>query len=136
MEDNGLTIILKADSGQKYLIIAGGSPSMASTISLEDIEKYAENVYEAIMIIAKRARQINDEQKRLMEIQLGPQEEVDDNYSDEPVNEIYEQSYVRLPKPTRIALEELLSGKLKCEYDVTEETQERRAEGEEGKKKK
>ena len=94
---------------------------MVSTISLEEIEKYAENVYEAIMIIAKRARQINDEQKQFLESQLETNEDIEDNY-DEPSDEMYDQTYVRLPKPTRLALEEMLSGKLKCEYDDAPET--------------
>ena len=38
---------------------------MVSTIPLNEIEKHADNIYEAIIILAKRARQINDEQKRL-----------------------------------------------------------------------
>ena len=107
---------------------------MVSPISLEDIEKYAENVYEAIMIIAKRARQINDEQKRLLESQLEANEDIDDNY-DEPSDEMYDQTYVRLPKPTRLALEEMLSGKLKCEYDDTPETPAQKDEQEGGKNK-
>ena len=89
---------------------------MVSPISLEEIEKYAENVYEAIMIIAKRARQINDEQKRVVESQIDAQEDTEDNFNDEVPEEMYDQSYVRLPKPTRLAMEEMLSGKLKCEY--------------------
>lgn len=89
---------------------------MVSPISLEEIEKYAENVYEAIMIIAKRARQINDEQKRLVESQIETQDDTEDSYDEVP-EEIYDQSYIRMPKPTRIAMEEMLSGKLKYQYD-------------------
>ena len=104
---------------------------MVGPIALEDIEKYAENVYEAIMIIAKRARQINDEQKQFVESQIDTQEETDENFNDEVPEEMYDQSYVRLPKPTWLALEEMLSGKLKCEYD--EEKPEDKEQGKEDK---
>jgi DNA-directed RNA polymerase omega subunit len=94
---------------------------MVETISLDEIEKHAENVYEAIVMIAKRARQINDEQKRVMEMELSADEEVEDSFDEEQPSEPVEQSYVRLPKPTRIALQEMLAGKLKAEYDNEEE---------------
>ena len=35
---------------------------MSSTIPLSELEKLSGNLYEAIVIIAKRARQINEEQ--------------------------------------------------------------------------
>ena len=110
---------------------------MVSPISLDEIEKYAENVYEAIMVVAKRARQINDEQKQLLESQMDMHEDTEDNYDEEAVNhEAYDQPYVRLPKPTRLALEELLSGKLKCEYNEDTTPPDTEPEPEKPKKKK
>jgi DNA-directed RNA polymerase subunit K/omega len=107
---------------------------MVSPISLEEIEKYAENVYEAIMIIAKRARQINDEQKRIVESQIDTQDDTEENFDDEVPEEIYDQSFVRLPKPTRVAMEEMLSGKLKFEYDEEQVASKDKADPEKEKK--
>jgi DNA-directed RNA polymerase omega subunit len=93
---------------------------MVSTIALDDLEKYVENVYEAIVVIAKRARQINDEQKQVIEeeMQLGeellpPSEEYDE---DEVDKRALERDFPKLPKPTKIAVHEMLDGKLKFEY--------------------
>ncbi|MDZ7262429.1 MAG: DNA-directed RNA polymerase subunit omega, partial [candidate division KSB1 bacterium] len=59
---------------------------MASTLSLSELEKYAENIYEAIVVIAKRARQINDEQKRLLGMEVEPEENTTEEYEEEEVN--------------------------------------------------
>jgi DNA-directed RNA polymerase subunit K/omega len=96
---------------------------MASTIPLEELKKHSSNIYEAIMIIAKRARQINDEQKRLIEQETGYDSSMDDvNDDEEEENETLEErqaqpvKYIKLPKPTTVALEEMLTGKLTFEY--------------------
>lgn len=101
---------------------------MVSTISLDDLEKYVENVYEAIVVIAKRSRQINEEQKQIIEeeMQLGddllpPNEEYDD---DEVDKRALERDFPKLPKPTRIAVAEMLEGKLKFEYVESVEDEE------------
>lgn len=89
---------------------------MASTIPLEELEKYADNVYEAIVMMARRARQINDQQKQLLE------EHVEQFISDENLDEdgfnqdFVDRQYLKLPKPTSIALDEMLEGKLTREY--------------------
>ncbi|RMD90735.1 MAG: hypothetical protein D6813_08705 [Calditrichaeota bacterium] len=94
---------------------------MVSTIPLDDIEKYAENIYEAIVIMALRARQVNDEQKQLI---LREREQYDDfNLLDEEQTEKKpERTFTKFPKPTAVALEEFLSGKLKYKYQ--EDTEE------------
>ena len=97
---------------------------MASTIPLEELKKHSSNIYEAIMIIAKRARQINDEQKRLIEQETGYDSSMDDVNDDdqEEENETPEErqaqpvKYIKLPKPTSVALEEMLTGKLAFQY--------------------
>ncbi len=98
---------------------------MASTIPLEELKKHSANIYEAIMIIAKRARQINDDQKRLIEQETGydsSMDNVNDDDSDDEGPETAEErqtqplKYIKLPKPTTLALEEMLSGKLNHRY--------------------
>ena len=89
---------------------------MADTIALEELEKYADNVYEAIIMMARRARQINDQQKQLLE------EHVEQYVSDESLDEdgfnqdLVDHQYLKLPKPTTIAMQEMLEGKLVKEY--------------------
>ncbi|MFQ5706263.1 MAG: DNA-directed RNA polymerase subunit omega [bacterium] len=90
---------------------------MASTISIREVEKHAHNIYEAIIIIAKRARQINEENKQLYR----QEEEFDDEYSDsedEQNEEVVVRDYKKLPKPARIALESFLAGNVKYDYQV------------------
>jgi DNA-directed RNA polymerase omega subunit len=98
---------------------------MASTIPIEELKKHSNNIYEAIMIIAKRARQINDEQKRLIEQETGYDSSLDnvnDDDSDDDSAEAPEErqtkpvKYIKLPKPTTLALEEMLSGRLTYQY--------------------
>lgn len=90
----------------------------SSIIELKELEKYVDNIYEAVVIIAKRAKQINDEQKQFLETELALDEEIDE-LEDDSENEsadVEEQKYIKLPKPTKIAIEEFLSGKIKYEY--------------------
>jgi len=98
---------------------------MASTISIEDLKKHSSNIYEAIMIIAKRARQINDEQKRLIEQETGydsSMDSINDDDADDDAAESAEErlaqpvKYIKLPKPTTLALDEMMSGRLNYRY--------------------
>ncbi|MBN2012738.1 DNA-directed RNA polymerase subunit omega [candidate division KSB1 bacterium] len=87
-------------------------------VSLDEVTKKVDNIYEAIIIIAKRARQINDEQKRYIESELVIDSDIDD-YSDDDEYEINKENlrdYIQLPKPTRVAVDEFLTGKLNYEY--------------------
>lgn len=87
---------------------------MINTLSLNEIERFADNIYEAIIVLAKRARQINDEQKEVL------RRDYEDEYDDydEEINEteIIDTDYVKLPKPTSLALDEFLAGKIEYNY--------------------
>lgn len=87
---------------------------MIKTLPVTDLEKHADNIYEAIIVIAKRARIINMEQKEAF---LREREEFDDDeydYDDEEaIPAPVRTQYIRLPKPTTLALETFLQGKLK-----------------------
>lgn len=105
---------------------------MVSTVPLEDLEKHAANVYEAIVVVAKRARQINDDQKRYIEQEIGYDSSLENSSSDdldsEEENREERQAapvkYIRMPKPTSISLDEMLTGKLNFQY--AEKTDEER----------
>jgi DNA-directed RNA polymerase subunit K/omega len=101
---------------------------MSSTIPLSELEKLSGNLYEAIVVIAKRARQINEEQKSLIDIETEMDDSMDD-YEDEE-EELEEQEeiprkVIKLPKPTEIAIQEMLTGKIKWDYGIEQDLEER-----------
>ncbi len=98
---------------------------MSSTIPLSELEKLSGNVYEAIVVIAKRARQINEEQKSLIDIETELDESIDE-YEEDEEEEIEEpeeikRKIIKLPKPTEIAIREMLTGKIKRDYGIEQD---------------
>ena len=88
-----------------------------STITYDknEIEAPTKNIYQAISIIAKRAKQINSDLKIELVDKLDEfatyndsLEEVFENKEQIEVSKFYE----RLPKPTALAVEEWLKGKV------------------------
>jgi DNA-directed RNA polymerase subunit K/omega len=99
------------------------APLSTVTYNKNEIEAPTENIYEAISIIAKRANQINSDLKRELVDKLDEfatyndsLEEVFENKEQIEVSKFYE----RLPKPTAMAVEEWLNGKV---YHRTPETE-------------
>lgn len=85
------------------------------TLAFRDIEKHTKDVYEATLIMAKRARQIIGEravEEEFVEIEddLGLMEERPREMED----------YVELEKPVTIALREFLNGELVWSYSQAE----------------
>jgi DNA-directed RNA polymerase subunit K/omega len=80
------------------------------TRNTHELEQKAENIYEAVVIVAKRANQISSEIKE----ELNQKLEEFANYTDN-LEEVFENReqieisrfYERLPKPSLIALDEL-----------------------------
>ncbi len=85
------------------------APSSTITRNLSDLEKDTGNIYESVMICAKRANQISLEMKEELNRKL----EEFANYTDN-LEEVFENReqieiskfYERLPKPSLIALQE------------------------------
>ncbi len=81
----------------------------------EDFHGKADNVYEAIVAVARRARQIGEEQRREMDAYLSQVEmlekftEEEENY-DEPVRA--HEPVLQFEKPTILALREMIADKL------------------------
>jgi DNA-directed RNA polymerase subunit K/omega len=99
------------------------APLSTITYNKNEIEAQTENIYEAISIIAKRANQINSDLKIELVDKLDEfatyndsLEEVFENKEQIEVSKFYE----RLPKPTAMAVEEWLNGKV---YFRTPETE-------------
>lgn len=98
-------------------------------IDLEKLASKAENIYEAIAIMSRRARQINEDLKiefnqRLELIQTkiteNPEEgEIETNPDQMKVSLEFEKR----PKPTEIALAEMIADKIEYRYKEKEEQQ-------------
>lgn len=88
------------------------APLSTVTYNRAEVEKETDNLYEAIVIMANRAEQINGELKKELIEKLDEfathndsLEEVFENKEQIEVSRFYE----RLPKPTAIAVEEWLN---------------------------
>ena len=99
------------------------APLSTITYNKVEVEAPTENIYQAISIIAKRANQINGDLKKELVDKLeefatynDSLEEVFENKEQIEVSKFYE----RLPKPTAMAMEEWLNGKV---YFRTPETE-------------
>lgn len=92
----------------------------AEPIDLREIDKRAANVYEAIIVSAKRARQINNENKIEFNAMLStiPETTGDDESEDieNPAQLKMALEMEKKPKPQTQALKELLNGELEYEY--------------------
>lgn len=97
-------------------------------IDIRVLESKAANIYEAIVIMSKRARQINEElkiefNKRLEMVQsklFEPSEEATEPETN-PDQVNIAREFEKLPKPTETAMQELLGDQL--EYRYKEDTQ-------------
>ncbi|MFW5805441.1 MAG: DNA-directed RNA polymerase subunit omega [Bacteroidales bacterium] len=85
------------------------------TLDIRKVSDGAENIYQAVVVCAKRANQISVDIKQELSQKLEEfasytdnLEEVFDNREQIEISRYYE----RLPKPTAIAIEEYLSGEL------------------------
>lgn len=94
---------------------------MVDTIVVKDLNKHAESIYEAIIMISRRARQINDEQKQQFEKKYYD-ESGDDFLDDEYEPEEKEIDTTPLPKPHTIALQEFLDGEV-VRIELTEDAE-------------
>ena len=97
-------------------------------LEIHTLESKAANVYEAIVVLSKRARQINEEMKielnqRLETIAALPsntnsdEEEVDANPDQLKISLEFEKRV----KPTESAIDELMGDKLEFRYKENEE---------------
>lgn len=92
-----------------------GIENTTITRDLRELDKKTGNIYEAIVIISKRANQISLDLKEELNAKLAEFSSSNDNL--EEVFENREQieiskHYERMPKPTLIAINEFLEGKI------------------------
>jgi DNA-directed RNA polymerase subunit K/omega len=93
-------------------------PVLASstvTRDLRDLDKTTDNIYESIVVMSKRANQISNNIKEELSQKLSEFTQSNDNL--EEVFENREQieiskHYEKMPKPSLIAVQEFLEGKI------------------------
>jgi DNA-directed RNA polymerase subunit K/omega len=90
-------------------------PTSTITRDLRELDKETDNIYESIVVISKRANQISNNMKEELHAKLAEFASSNDNL--EEVFENREQieiskHYERLPKPTLIAVDEFINGKV------------------------
>ena len=88
-------------------------------LELKRLDRHAENVYEAIVVLSKRARQINEEMKirlnqelEMFATRIDSEEEIETNPEQMRISIEFE----KLPKPTQQAIENLLDDQLSYRY--------------------
>lgn len=90
-------------------------PNSTITRDLRELDKETGNVYESIVVMAKRANQISNNVKEELQQKLSEFASSNDN-----LEEIFEnreqieisKHYERMPKPSLVAVEEFLEGKI------------------------
>ncbi len=88
-------------------------------VDLKDVTGDASSLYEAIVVMSKRARQINDELKQNLDMRL---EDVIAQFEDEqemtnnPDQLAISKEFDRIPKPTFLAIDEMLDGEIEFRY--------------------
>ena len=90
-------------------------PTSAITRNLEDISKPTENIYESLIVISKRAKQIAARTKEELDAKLQdfavPTDSLVEEFENQEQIEI-SRCYERIPKPANIAIEEFLKDEL------------------------
>lgn len=96
------------------------------TLEIKELEAKAANVYEAIVILSKRSRQINEETKLEFQQRIenlvalpGNPDEVEDIANPDQLKISLE--FEKRPKPTEEAIEELMNDQLIYRYKEAEE---------------
>lgn len=88
-------------------------------IDLSLIDKHAENIYEAIVVLSRRARQINEEIKislnrelEMFSTRMDSDEEIETNPEQMRISIEFE----KMAKPTQRAVEDLFSDRVNYHY--------------------
>ena len=88
-------------------------------ISQEQLEHKSENIYESIMILGKRIRQIekanNEEFERLRNELIN--EKADGEYTRDYFSDSIEEDLPVFPKAIRVAIDEMMNDKLDFQYE-------------------
>jgi DNA-directed RNA polymerase omega subunit len=102
-----------------------------SDFSIEDVTNQAGSIYEAVVVLSRRARQINDEQKKQIESEMDitPVQEnrESEDFDDLEIDrEALLREHKKYPKPTNLSIDEMLENKISYHYDAPEEETEKK----------
>lgn len=92
-------------------------------IDIEALSGKAENVYEAIVILLKRSRQINEEMKiefnqriEMLQSRIFEPEEETEQPQTNPDQILVAKEFEQRPKPTETSINELMDGSITYRY--------------------
>lgn len=98
-------------------------------LDIENLTGKAENIYEAIVVLLKRARQINEEMKiefnqriEMLQSRIFEPEEETEQPQTNPDQILVAQEFEHRPKPTETAINELMEGRLTYRYKEDDPT--------------
>ena len=94
---------------------------MSTTMNLEEIEKQCDNIYEAVIVASKRARQIHDKMNQELKKQIGEVENEEDLDEEIVDRERIVKEFDKKNKPSTTAVNELMEGKLHIVQENEEE---------------
>ncbi len=83
-------------------------------ISVREIEEKTMDVFEAVVVMTKRSKQVIHQ--RLVERMLDDEGEIELTALDAIPEEVDPEDFIELEKPTTIAIEDFLSGQVKWHY--------------------
>ena len=96
-------------------------------LDIEVITKSADNIYEAIVVLLKRARQINEEMKiefnqriEMLQSRVFEPEDETEQPQTNPDQILVAKEFEQRPKPTEIAIRELTEKKIGYRYKEEE----------------
>jgi len=84
------------------------------TLSVRDMEEKTMDVFEAVVVMTKRSKQIIHQ--RLVEKALSTEGEIELSVLDPVPEEIDPEDYIELEKPATIAINDFMTGKVKWHY--------------------
>lgn len=97
------------------------------TLDIERLKTRADNIYEAIVVMSKRARQINEEVKiefnqrlEMLQTRIFDPEEESDQPQTNPDQILIAREFEVRPNPPTVAIEEMEEAKLAFRYKAEE----------------
>jgi DNA-directed RNA polymerase omega subunit len=93
--------------------------------SIEDLLGETGNIYESVVVMAKRARQINNDQKLEIDMNMDApavlENKENEDFDDVEIDrEALLREYKKFPKPSRVAIEEMAEKQISFRYKEIE----------------
>jgi len=94
-------------------------------LSVEDLAAKTGNIYQSVVVMSRRARQVTDEQKSIIDrdrdvVPAVENKENEDFDEVEIDHEALLKNHVKFPKPARVAIEQMADGTVKWEIKTAE----------------